>query len=80
MCGHPVLARVSRSQVVSHTGQGSGSLPASSGLEVLPGLQPWLGEVVAWPTRWYGGGTKCQEGASWGCGGRLAVGGLWRMR
>lgn len=41
--------------VVSHTGQGSGSPPACSGLGVLPGLQPWPGgssgtsrELVWW--------------------------------
>lgn len=42
-------------RVVSHTGQGSGSPPASSGLGVLAGLQPWPGrssgtsrELVWW--------------------------------
>ena len=59
-------------RVVSHTGQGSGTLPACSGLGVLLGLQPWPGrsggtarELVWWWHEVPGRGSPGAAAASW---------------
>lgn len=53
--------------LVPHTGQDGRSLPASSGLGVLPGVQPWFAEMVARPGAGVVVARRSGKGLPWGC-------------
>ena len=57
--GDGIWTRPSRSRGCVPSGQGSGSLPACSGLGALAGSQPW-------PRGWHGGGMKHEDKARLG--------------